>query len=220
MESMKITQSFDDISTWFFSTLENLLQNQKTVIVGLAGGTSYDHWYRHLLENKKSKLEIYASRIHWCVTDERVNCSLKERNDEHIWEVFLGPLFQKYSLPEENFVRPAMESDGIEYSLRLGNMDIAFFWIGLDGHTASLFPHHIALQSEEIGFISIKNAPKDPPERISLSPKSLQNLKQVCLFALWDQKKEALTNFLNDSVDVIDCPAKFLKPEIILDLTD
>jgi len=33
------------------------------------------------------------------------------------------------------------------------------------------------------------------------------------------QKKEALANFLNESVNIEDCPAKILTPEIVLDLT-
>ena len=56
--------------------------------------------------------------------------------------------------------------------------------MGPDGHTASLFPGHEALESNEIGFIKIDNAPKPPPERISLSPKSLQHLTHACLFAV------------------------------------
>lgn len=63
-------------------------------------------------------------------------------------------------------------------------IDITFFGMGPDGHTASLFPGHEALESNEIGFIKIDNAPKFPPERISLSPKSLQHLTHTCLFAV------------------------------------
>lgn len=42
-----------------------------------------------------------------------------------------------------------MDSDGTEYNEQVGNIDIAFFGMGPDGHTASLFPHHPGLQSEE-----------------------------------------------------------------------
>jgi 6-phosphogluconolactonase/glucosamine-6-phosphate isomerase/deaminase len=88
--------------------------------------------------------------ITWCVTDERVNCSHSERNDEHIWEKFLRPLFEKYGISEVRFIRPVMNSDGIEYYERVGDIDIAFFGMGLDGHTASLFPHHEALNSTQL----------------------------------------------------------------------
>ncbi len=126
-----------------------------------------------------------------------------------------------------------MESNGKEYTERVGEIDIAFFGIGPDGHTASLFPHSGEIYEyletplnpplsggQYVEFIKIENAPKPPPERISLSPKSIQSLVHSCLFAVWSQKKEALANFLDDSVSVLDCPAKLLKPEILLDLTD
>ncbi|MCB9806620.1 6-phosphogluconolactonase [Candidatus Peribacteria bacterium] len=88
--------------------------------------------------------------ILWCVTDERVNCTIQERNDEHIWEVFLSPLFSEFHVSDKNFIRPMIESDGFEYSQRVENIDIAFFGMGPDGHTASLFPHHPGLESSDV----------------------------------------------------------------------
>ena len=150
---MKITDSYLDITNWFFETLTPILEKQGNVTVGLGGGGSFDSWYLQLIQNTKYKIqneEEIFQKIHWCVTDERVNCDISERNDGHIWEVFLGPLFEKYGISEANFIRPAMDSDGAEYSERIGEIGIAFFGMGPDGHTASLFPHHPALQSEEL----------------------------------------------------------------------
>jgi 6-phosphogluconolactonase len=214
---MKITHSYSDITDWFFQTLTSLLEKQGNVTVGLGGGSSFDSWYLELLDSEGWK-NVDTSRIRWCVTDERVNCDLSERNDEHIWKTFFLPWINKYGwLPE--FLRPTMNSDGAEYSERIGNIDVAFFGMGPDGHTASLFPHHPALASEELWFIKIDNAPKLPPERISLSPKSIQSLSHVCLFAVGESKKEALANFLDETVSIDDCPVKLLKPDILLDLT-
>ena len=93
---MKITHSYGDITTWFLETLETLLASQEIVFVGLAGGSSFDGWYHSILD-KGSKIKdkwkkIDTNRIRWCVTDERVNCALSERNDAHIWDVFLSKL--------------------------------------------------------------------------------------------------------------------------------
>lgn len=214
---MKITHTFTDITEWFFDTLETLLSAQSTVMVGLWGWTSFDVWYTELIASEKWH-NIDIQRVSFCVTDERVNCHMSDRNDEHIWSTFFVPFIAKnLGLPQ--FIRPDMQDDGGGYFARVGHIDIALFGMGPDGHTASLFPHHIALMSESEGFIKIDNAPKFPPERISLSPKSIQALQHVCLFAVW-HKKEALANFLDEAVDISDCPARLLKPEIVLDLTD
>lgn len=68
-------------------------------------------------------------------------------------------------------------------------------------------------------YIDIENSPKPPENRISLSVSGVQ-IPFICLFAVGDSKKEALASFLDDSVDVMSCPAKLLKPEIVLDLTN
>ncbi len=218
---MKITHSYSEIADWFFGTLSSVLENKNSVTVGLGGGSSFDSWYWQLMTNEEWRMtnEELLKKIRWCMTDERVNCDISERNDEHIGEVFIKPLFEKYGIPEENFIRPTLDSGGTEYMERVGDIDIAFFGMGPDGHTASLFPNHPALQSEELWFIKINNAPKLPPERISLSPKAIQSLQHVCLFAVGDSKKEALANFLDVGVSVGDCPVKLLRPEIVLDLT-
>ncbi len=211
---MKITHSTADVTRWFFETLRPLLEVQSAVMIGLAGGSSFDDWYGELLQSSEWDT-IDTSRIRWCVTDERVNCEQSDRNDAHIWETFLNLLSQKWYLEEQYFVRPTIDSIGTDYIERVGAIDIAFFGMGPDGHTASLFPGHPALQSEEFWFIRIDNAPKLPPERISLSPKSVQSLTHVCLFAVGETKKEALANFLDESINVLTCPAKLLKPEIL-----
>jgi 6-phosphogluconolactonase/glucosamine-6-phosphate isomerase/deaminase len=91
---MKITRSYQDITKWFFETLDPLLKIKSTVSIGLAGGSSFDGWYGELLQDE-SWNTIDTSRIRWCVTDERVNCEQSARNDVHVWEVFLNPLSQK-----------------------------------------------------------------------------------------------------------------------------
>lgn len=85
---MKITDSYSDITNWFFETLTTILEKQGNVTVGLGGGGSFDSWYLELLNSEEWK-NVDTSRIRWCVTDERVNCDVSDRNDEHIWEVFL-----------------------------------------------------------------------------------------------------------------------------------
>lgn len=89
---MKIIDSYSDITDWFFETLTAVLEDKNMVIVGLGGGSSFDEWYLSLIQNTKDKVQNekeFFQKIRWCVTDERVNCDISERNDAHIWDVFL-----------------------------------------------------------------------------------------------------------------------------------
>ena len=82
---MNIAHSYQDISKWFFETLDTLLKIKPTVMIGLAGGTSFYGWYAELLQSSQWDT-VDTSRIRWCITDERVNCEQSDRNDAHIWE--------------------------------------------------------------------------------------------------------------------------------------
>lgn len=63
-------------------------------------------------------------------------------------------------------------------------------------------------------YINIDHSPKPPENRISLSVTGVK-IPFTCLFAVGESKKEALANFLDNTVDVGDCPAKLLSPDIV-----
>jgi 6-phosphogluconolactonase/glucosamine-6-phosphate isomerase/deaminase len=65
-------------------------------------------------------------------------------------------------------------------------------------------------------YIDITHSPKPPENRISLSVSGIQ-IPFTCLLAVGETKKEAFANFFDDTIDMQDCPAKLLKPDIILD---
>ena len=124
---MTITSSYTDITTWFFDSMKRGLERQSMLTIGLAGGTSFDSWYENLLSTKNSQLKTLFPKIRWCVTDERVNCDITERNDEHIWQFFLKFLCEQGLSKEEYFIRPDMKDSGLEYTQKIEKIDIAFF---------------------------------------------------------------------------------------------
>jgi 6-phosphogluconolactonase/glucosamine-6-phosphate isomerase/deaminase len=88
-----ITHSYSDISHWFVTTIQNLLQKQETVTIALPGGHSLDGWYASVLSNSDVWKGIDIARIRWCLVDERcVSEDSSDRNDIYIWETFLKPL--------------------------------------------------------------------------------------------------------------------------------
>lgn len=66
------------------------------------------------------------------------------------------------------------------FTQRFGGLDIAVLGVGPDGHVASLFPGHPALDA--IGpVIAIDDAPKPPPERLTLSRAVLEATPHLAL---------------------------------------
>jgi 6-phosphogluconolactonase len=219
-----ITSKLSDVTAWFFETISSLQSTQETVTIGLPGGSSLDGWYAELVSELSTKYWVPSTswidlkKVRFCMVDERcVSIESPDRNDAHVWKTFLEPLCEKGILKPEQFIRPGEIVDALEYTEHVWTIDIGIFGLGPDGHIASLFPQHPALDVQTEGYIRIHEAPKQPPERISLTALSVEDIPHTCLFAVGEQKKEALANFLDENTDYTDCPAKILVPEIVFD---
>ena len=80
-------------------------------------------------------------------------------------------------------------------------LDLALLGVGEDGHTASLFPGH---SHPAQSVVPVHDAPKPPPDRISLSYATLCAADTVCFLATGDSKQEALRRWLrSDDLPVV-----------------
>lgn len=69
--------------------------------------------------------------------------------------------------------------------------DVLMLGIGPDAHVASLFPKHPAL-SEEGPVVGVRDSPKPPPTRITLTMRSLRSAREVWFVAAGGEKAEAV----------------------------
>jgi 6-phosphogluconolactonase len=74
---------------------------------------------------------------------------------------------------------------------RIGRLDLALLGMGPDGHTASLFPGNPALEAGGWA-VGVRNSPKPPPERISLTLPALRAARRVLILAAGADKAEAV----------------------------
>lgn len=83
--------------------------------------------------------------------------------------------------------------------------DVLMLGIGPDGHCASLFPgRHEQLSEEPV--VAVRESPKPPPTRISLTMHVLQSAREVWWLASGEQKAQAVRDALQGA-DPIDVPA-------------
>ncbi|MDC0718420.1 6-phosphogluconolactonase [Nannocystis bainbridge] len=72
-----------------------------------------------------------------------------------------------------------------------GGLDVALLGLGEDGHVASLFPGHAALQATGAA-VFVADSPKPPPRRMSLTLPVLQATPHAVMMAAGTGKRAAL----------------------------
>ena len=73
----------------------------------------------------------------------------------------------------------------------LAPLDLVLLGAGEDGHTASLFPGHPEVQAQGWA-VGVRNSPKPPPERVSLTLPALQGARKVLVLAVGAGKADAV----------------------------
>ncbi|HEX2647406.1 MAG TPA: 6-phosphogluconolactonase, partial [Candidatus Dormibacteraeota bacterium] len=70
-------------------------------------------------------------------------------------------------------------------------LDVVVLGVGEDGHTASLFPGHPVLKAHGL-VVGVRDSPKPPPERITLTLGVLRTARRVIILATGAGKAEAV----------------------------
>lgn len=160
----------------------------------LAGGTTPKHIYQQLADSQSE-----WSNWHIYIGDERcLPADDPERNSVMVTTCLLD----KVDIPTANIHFIPAELGSVEaataYQQTLSNVaefDMVLLGMGEDGHTASLFPghHHDLTQSVH----PVSNAPKAPPERVSLSSACLSNNANLMIFITGSGKHPRVIDWIS-----------------------
>lgn len=89
-----------------------------------------------------------------------------------------------------------------------GLFDVLMLGVGPDGHIASLFPGHPALEVTDVLATAVADAPKPPPERVSLTFAALNRARSVWFLAAGEEKADAVARALAAEGSVHQTPAR------------
>jgi len=144
--------------------------------------------------------------LHIWFTDERfVEYTNIHRSDTPIVEAFANVgctlIVHRFGTPAEGDVLTATQRYTDELKTKLGDepFTVVVLSMGEDGHIASIFPN----QNEIAGdVLSIEDAPKWPPLRMSLSLNRLAQTYECLLLALGESKTEAIQALLSRDTSI------------------
>jgi 6-phosphogluconolactonase len=180
------------IAARFLTKTVDLLDELEFVNVVLEGGRVAIK----VLENINSspaRDSVDWSRVHFWWGDERwVPADDAERNDGKARRALLDHI----EIPAENVHNYPASDSGIDldeaarvYAAALaefGNgenglprFDITFLGVGPDGHTASLFPDRAEVLEREATVVAVRNSPKPPAERLSLTRHVINSSQRI-----------------------------------------
>jgi 6-phosphogluconolactonase len=91
----------------------------------------------------------------------------------------------------------------------VGEFDLVLLGIGEDSHTASLFPNHDwGTAPDAPDVIAVFDAPKPPPQRVSLSAARLSRAREVLFLVAGESKRAAVARWRAGE----DIPARAIRP--------
>lgn len=149
-------------------------------------------------------------RVHVFFGDERyVPADHPERNEGQADAALLDHVgvppehVHRYPVPVdgEDPTGPGLDDAAASYARTLAEyapagFDLHLLGMGPEGHVNSLFPHTPELTSAQT-VVPVRDCPKPPPERVSLTLAAVRSARQVWLLVCGDAKREAAGHALS-----------------------
>ncbi|MDQ6978491.1 MAG: 6-phosphogluconolactonase [Ghiorsea sp.] len=171
----------------------------------LAGGSTPELCYRLLCG-----ADMDWAKVHVWFGDERaLESGHPDRNETMARHALLDhvAILQEniHSIGFTNGTQAAAEAYAKDIAT-IKTFDLVMLGMGEDGHTASLFPNHDTLNSNDLTVAEF-DSPKPPSERVSMGFKALNNHKQCFILATGASKKDVLQDINNGA----DFPITFIE---------
>jgi 6-phosphogluconolactonase len=174
---------------------DSAIEARGVVHLVLAGGSTPIALYRELAARHAGN-----SRWHIWYGDER--CLPQDHPERNSMMAEAAWLAGSAILPENRLPIPAergAEAAAADYAVMLAavlRFDLVLLGMGEDGHTASLFPGHAwGAAPGSPAVLAVHDAPKPPPDRVSLSAARLSDSRRVWFIISGEGKSDAVTRW-------------------------
>ena len=194
--------------------IQDLIQNKKSINIALSGGSTPLPIYEKL-----RTFNLKWKKIKFFMVDERcVSNTNPESNYGNIKKIFFD-FIPSLNFPIINSELSYYESAAKYETLirkhvntvdKFPQFDLIILGMGLDGHTASLFPETKAL-TEKKKLVVLNNVPQLNTNRITMTYPLILNSKKIILLIKGEKKRNVLKDELMD-----DFPISKIIPQIHL----
>ncbi|MFV0520967.1 MAG: 6-phosphogluconolactonase [Mangrovibacterium sp.] len=185
------------------------------VHIALSGGTT-----PALLFDSLAIADISWQRVHLWWSDERCVLPTDEQSNYGMTKL---RLLNKISIPQENIHRIKGEmipddacSDYIQslkdnFDTYTPKFDLILLGMGVDGHTASIFPKELHLFDSD-AYCAVVQHPKTGQYRISFTGKLLNSAAEVCFLVAGIEKAEKIEEVLLERRNYKGMPSWYVQP--------
>ncbi|HVS47768.1 MAG TPA: 6-phosphogluconolactonase [Candidatus Dormibacteraeota bacterium] len=187
MTAFTVLDSAEDVAAAAAADITEALHDGARSLV-LAGGTTPQRCYELL-----SRMEVTWGRVSILFGDER--CVPPDHPDSN-YRMAREALLDRVA-PATIYRMPAELGPDEGAALyahvvaAVAPLDVVVLGVGEDGHTASLFPGHPALKASGLA-VGIRDSPKPPPQRVTLTLTALQAARRVIILATGAGKADAV----------------------------
>ena len=196
----------EDIPTKVFNYLRKISPSSLMLTGGRSAARIYRSWAR------SPECIEHICRMECYFSDER--CVPPDSSDSNYF-LAMSSLFPE-GIPN-HFLVHRMEGEHIDADIAAHNyselllkpIDLLILSIGDDGHIASLFPCSPALHETQRLVLPVI-APKSPFHRLTITPKVIQNAREVIVIAEGDAKKDIYMKALRNPRDFDAIPARMV----------
>lgn len=186
-EEFTVLESPEDVAAAAAADIAEALRDGARSLV-LAGGTTPQRCYELL-----ARMDVVWGRVRILFGDER--CVPPDHPDSN-YRMARGALLDRVA-PATVYRMPAELGPDVAAGLyadvvaAVAPLDVVVLGVGEDGHTASLFPGHAALKAPGLA-VGIRDSPKPPPQRVTLTLNALQSARRVIILATGAGKADAV----------------------------